>query len=425
MLHPVLEAAFTELDQTRVRWCLLRRPESLLAPSGDVDLLVERWDAHRLRPALERAGFLAVPAPHGARELLFVSYDASSGSWLLLEVVTELSFGRHLGWRTRAESGCLDRRRREGPLAVLSPDDAFWCLVLHGLLEKSTLRPHHRRQLLDLRPAASPHGPLARVLGSACPPGWDPTEVLRCVERAEWTRLEELGPSLRRSWRRRRPLDAIGAGARYAVEVLRQPTVLARRRGLAIALMGPNGVGKSTLARGLSESFPLPTRVVYMGLWRKEPAGRTPSWLRPALVPLLRPARIWSLYLRAQYHQLHGRLVVYDRYVYDALLPPQPPLRRLKAAYFWLLAHACPRPELVVGLEAPSAVAYARKGENSPAEQERERRGYAALVGRVRGLRVVDATGSPAQVRAAVESLLWQRYAERWAGRRPGTGLRP
>ncbi|MGI8699379.1 MAG: hypothetical protein ACR2J0_09600 [Mycobacteriales bacterium] len=416
-MHPVLEAAFSELDRAQVRWCLLRRPESLTAPPGDVDLLVDRRDRDRLQPALERAGLVLVPVPDVAREMVFVGYDVPSDSWLVLELVTELSFGRHLRYPTRAEAGCLDRRQRQGPLVLLSTDDAFWSLVLHCLLEKSTLRAHHRQQLRDLGPAAVADGPLAQVVGRACPAGWDAPGVLRCIERGDWHRLERLGPQFKRSWRRRHPLEGARASGRWVLMLLQQPGVLVRRRGLAVALVGPNGVGKSTLARGLSDAFPLPSRVLYMGLW-KERHGRSFRWLSPALAVLARPGRVWSLFLQAQYHQLQGRLVVYDRYVYDALLPPKPPLRRLKAVYFWLLAHACPAPDMVIGLEAPSAVAYARKGENSPAEQERERLAYAGLVGRVRRLLVVDATGSRAQVRAAVQSLLWQRYAARWAGRR-------
>src|SRR5947208_14851621 len=41
---------------------------------------------------------------------------------------------------------------------------------------------------------------------------------------------------------------------------------LRRRRGLSIALLGPDGAGKSTLAMGIQHSFVFPVRLVYMGL---------------------------------------------------------------------------------------------------------------------------------------------------------------
>ena len=82
-------------------------------------------------------------------------------------------------------------------------------------------------------------------------------------------------------------------------------------------------------------------------------------------------------------HARRGRLVVFDRYTYDALLPITGSWRPLKRPYFWVLAHLAPRPDLVLVLDLPGEVAFARKGEFTPEGLEAVRQGFLALVPRL------------------------------------------
>ena len=92
------------------------------------------------------------------------------------------------------------------------------------------------------------------------------------------------------------------------------------RKGLTVALLGPDGVGKSTLLAGLAASYPVPVRQIYMGMWQG--AGR-PGYTRLHAVAaiVLRPFRVWWRVACGAVHARRGRLVVFDRYTYDALLP--------------------------------------------------------------------------------------------------------
>jgi thymidylate kinase len=185
---------------------------------------------------------------------------------------------------------------------------------------------------------------------------------------------------------------------------------------MSIALLGPNGVGKSTAAAQLQRAFPFESRVLYMGLWKaansRDDRGRVATLLEIAW----RPLRLWGRYLVAQYHQLRGRLVIFDRYVYEALLPPAPPWLRLKRVYFWLLARVVPHPAAVVVLDAPGHVTYARKQENPPHQLDSERRLYAALAARVPSFELIDAAAPPSVVHAEISELVWRRLAHRWQG---------
>jgi hypothetical protein len=404
--HPLLRRLFAALYEERLSWLLLRAPADLAAPSGDVDLLVAREDCDALIELARRLGFVALPGWDTAPDLLLVCYDRPSDRWLVLDVATTIAF-RSAGWQSEeAARQVLRRRRWRHELATPAAGDAFWLLLLHCLLDKDCIAPHYRLRLAALAPHAA-HSVVATAVLSSLDDGVTARGVIDAVVQGRWATLEQHGGALRAELRRARPLsDRIAAFARRMRAVARRVPAVRRRRGVSVALLGPNGVGKSTLAAGLRDSFPLGARIVYMGVWK---AGATTF-----AGPLVRPLRIWRRYLLARYHQARGRLVVFDRYVYEAALPPHPPFRRLKRVYHWLLRHAVPMPDVVVLLDVAGSVAYRRKQENPPDELERERRVYRGLASSVPALALVDASQDAAAVRADVTAIVWRRSAARW-----------
>ena len=184
-----------------------------------------------------------------------------------------------------------------------------------------------------------------------------------------------------------------------------------RPRGLSVALLGPDGVGKSTLVAGLAATYPLPVRTIYMGMWQ---GAGGPGYTRLDAVRaiLVRPFRVWARVARGAVYVARGHLVLFDRYTYDALLPVSGSLRWLKLPYFRVLAHLAPRPDLVLVLDLPGEVAFARKGEFSPEGLEAVRQGFLALAPRV-GAEIVDASAPPEQVRADVTERILRRHRAR------------
>ena len=412
-LHPVLEIVFRAFEEADIRWCLLRIPASWTAPEGDVDLLIDPVHMENVREILQALEFVPLPAGIRSFHTHFLRYHRPTDCWIWLDIVTALAFGPFSMLQTRAEAACLARRQRHEAGAVLAPEDAFWALLLHCLLDKGGIAPHHRIRLRELVEAACTDGPLAQVVAASCPPGWTLERMVECVSLGDWATVEPLAPSLTTTWLRRHSITVLQTLLQQGLWRADRLVKRFRRRGLSVALLGPDGAGKSTLAAAIQNSFIFPVRIVYMGLT----GGFLPHVARlrvPGLVLLGRLLVFWSRYFIAQYHTMCGRLVVFDRYIYDAAVPHPERLTWLRRASRWVDGHACPGPDLVFVLNAPGEVMYERKRSYSPEQLEDWRRHYLALPQRIPQLAIVDTTQPQDAVRTEVVHRIWQQYAARW-----------
>lgn len=425
-MHHKLASLFSALNEAGIEWTLLRVPRNPEFPPGDVDLLVRSEDLTAFQTVARSAGFVGLPGWQEWPSLVYIAFDRAAARFLVLDVTDRIAFGRRGELPTDLARGVLQRRVWDGEVATPSPDDAFWLLLLHCVLDKGAVPEHYRERLLAGAVDAGIGGPFARLLDAL--PGRradSGAESLRIAAvSGNWDGLTAAAEPLREAMQ-----DALSVRQRASVRVeqarraFRRPALLAQRRGLSIALLGTNGAGKSTLSEGIRRTFPLPVTGVYMGLWKN--ADNNPSRRRQLVDVVLRPFRAWAKFLRARTLQARGDLVVFDRYVYDARRPPAPPAVLAKRIYFWLLSRACGAPDLTVLLDLPGAVAFGRKGEDGINETEIERQEFLAL-GEELELHVVDATRSADEVRGEVLALIWDAYRARWGQPPVGTvGLRP
>jgi thymidylate kinase len=208
------------------------------------------------------------------------------------------------------------------------------------------------------------------------------------------------------------------------------------RPGFTVALIGPDGAGKTTVARRLEHALPFRVKYVYMGvnpdssnyllpttravhaLRRRRGAKADTAGPRDSRVPervlprttiqrgrrsarsfvrlANRLAEEWSRAVIASAHRRRGSIVVFDRhfladyYAYDvAAKPRRTASRRLHG---FILSRLYPRPDLVIYLDAPAEILLARKGEGTLESLERRRREYLELGQILQGFAVVDAT---------------------------------
>ena len=230
-----------------------------------------------------------------------------------------------------------------------------------------------------------------------------------------------------------------------------------RRRGFTVALIGPDGAGKTSVARGLGGSVGRPVSYLYMGVSAdssnsllpttrlaralKRRRGAAPDTSGPrdhsdvAAPPRRGPTRLlrsvraslrlanrlaeeWSRQARASALVRRGSIVVFDRhffadyYAYDIAAGARRPLaRRLHGL---ILARLYPRPDLTIYLDAPADVLLARKGEGTPELLERRRADYLDLAHVLDPFVVVDATSTLEDVTQEVAGVVTE-FADRRA----------
>lgn len=200
----------------------------------------------------------------------------------------------------------------------------------------------------------------------------------------------------------------------------------------SVALIGPDGAGKTSLTARLRTSCPASIKCLYMGINIEAsdhalPTSRlaeyfkrlqniksgvyrsgedSPSqgenekrglggWLWAIGCLINRLLEEWYRQLLSWGYQICGYAVVYDRhFLYDFTLDgigeeKQPGDKRL---HRWLLEHCYPRPCLTIYLDAPGEMLFARKGEKTMEELERRRQAFLRLGERVKNFVQIDAT---------------------------------
>ena len=83
-----LARTLSALEQSDIRWALLRGEAELGAPGADVDVLVATGDFPRLTGELRELGFGRLRRPGHGPHTFFLAYDPAEDRWVKLDVVT-------------------------------------------------------------------------------------------------------------------------------------------------------------------------------------------------------------------------------------------------------------------------------------------------------------------------------------------------
>lgn len=224
----------------------------------------------------------------------------------------------------------------------------------------------------------------------------------------------------------------------------------------SVALIGSDGAGKSTVAQWLESTFTLPLKTLYMGINAESsnvalPTSRLIAYVKQARRKRTDPAQVgktmhtaagtekkpkgtlwaairllnnlaeeWYRQLLSWRYQRKGYIVVYDRHFqfdfeYDNGTKGQN--RRLSdRIHRWCLAKLYPRPDLVIYLDAPAEVLFARKGEATLEWLESRRRSFLDQEAKTPGFIRVDATQPLKAVCREVGGRIMEFYEARQRG---------
>lgn len=434
---------FEALNHAAINYCLLRGYDELEKHENrqEIDLLVEVEHLPLLTQILATKKFVRLPSWGYAPHHFFVAFDKTTDAWLKFDVVTKLLYGKPIrNLSLNITKICLHRRRWREPTYVPAPEDEFIMLLLHCLLDKASLKNNHRRRLGELYKEIDKGQAARKQLGGYIERFLEPALAKDSLDQAvhadDWQSVIDRRSVLVQQFFRRDPF--LGIWRNVCERLLRRmrPLLFAiRRRGFCVTLLAPDGAGKTTLAQALIHDAQLHARSIYTGtnvdakgIWLP-----TSRWLdkrvraldttetrqfhpRQILFKALhfinRLVEVWYRLSVATFHMLCGKIVVFDRYIYDSWLTPRSmtPWKRLRR---WLLEAPWPTPDIVIFLDAPGQMLYQRKGEHTPEWLERQRFAYIGLKQRIPHMVIVDATRTANEVRCNVTSLIWNHYRTR------------
>lgn len=197
LVRSLLDEVFAGLDAAHVRWAVLRGSRLLDGPLHDVDLLVAADDLPAFEDVAFELGAVALPRRLHPWHRFYRLEVGHSGDRVVLDVVTTLEHARPQRLHTGLEEPCLAHRRLVGGVWVLDPTDEFWTVLLHCLLDKTTVSARRRDELVHALSALQRPSPGEQVFAELCPPDWSADRAIAAVGGADWEALARLGRLLR------------------------------------------------------------------------------------------------------------------------------------------------------------------------------------------------------------------------------------
>jgi thymidylate kinase len=436
-LSHFLRLLFRLLDEHEIRYCVLHSCQGLPdeLPS-DLDLAVHPRDRARLPPVFQGLldeGYRPVQCCHhaGGHAFDFAWFEVRGMRSAHVDVASENRQGGLI--LMRGEDMVLGRRRANG-FWTADPAVEFAYLLVKKTLKGSLPCRQAERLKALVDEIGSPRA--ENTAGDVFGKHWKERVVEACKVGSLGGLLGDLKKRLWFTILTKDPLNPL----RYLLgEVPRLIGRSLRPVGLFVVILGPDGVGKSTLVGRIGESLASAAfRRFRIFHWRPMVIAPQKETGMPATDPHAQPPRgalgsilaLFGIFLDyglgfgfvIRPFLTRAGLVIFDRYYHDLLIDP---LRYRYGGPIWLvkfLGRFIPPPDLLfLVLDAEDEVILSRKREVPPEELRRQREGYrqfttdverATLVKTDRGIEPTVAEAS----RFIVEYLAqrFQRRHARW-----------
>jgi thymidylate kinase len=420
-LRDFLLTLFQLLENNGVQYCVVHSWETLPEElPNDLDLAITNDDQAKMLPVfdgLRAKGYFPIQVlNHSANGNFFVFFwtEPSGAKTAAVDIVSE---HRRAGMTLATGEQMVANRQRQGTFWTASPEVEFAYL----LAKKSFKRKASENQARRLKLLAEQLGTskAERLASEFLPGDSNRRAVESCLGSSPADFLKDGRKKLWRKSVTRRPWKLFPYFGKEAWRlVLRwfQPT------GITVAIIGPDGVGKSTVIGGLIEALDI-------AFWRRH---RLFHWRpniiapKPDLGPVPDPhgermrGRLASmLYLSGFFIDYYtgylllirrllakSNLVLFDRYFHDVLVDPRRYRYGGPERFARVLSGLVPEPDLVILLDADSDLIRQRKSELPSEEIERQRQAYLQLrFKRARIVLVKTSTGIDESVCAAATAI--------------------
>ena len=386
---------FITLEQKRVRSCAMQGWEELLEQcrhESAFELAVHPDDRATLLSVMDLLG------TDGYRLVQVLNYSAR---------VTALTFAwfENLSLKTIRIDLVFEQLgnpQKARNLWIAGPSAAFVCTLLR-CIAKGTITTRERLRmegLIEKLGISGAEGIAAGLVGGKL--------AKRIVEEAQAGGLEKLLQKLKPAVARRQLLNKPSQGLDFLWrEAKRRISSWKQPPGLSLVLLGPDGVGKSTLVSGMVSSLAPIFSGEHISHWR--PGVVVPirdgdkSEANPHDDPP-RSAFLSVLYLlgfcldfwvghavRIRPQMAQAKFVIFDRYYYDLLVDQ---VRYRYSGPQWLLPFLLRfipnREQIVLILDAPESVILSRKRQLTLPELQRQRIAYRGLTNTLGDAHIIE-----------------------------------
>jgi len=429
----LLRTLFRALEEKAIRYCVLHSYEGLPdeLPS-DLDLVVHPEDVTRLPfvfLALREQGYRPVQCLNYAIKGYYFVFFWPEGRVLKSVAIDFICEHRQSGLILASGESLLVGRRRQESIWVADPSTEFAYLLAKKILKGAV--PARQVQRLKLLVGVLGRIPAQMVAGVLFGKKWAVPVVEACAKGSIATLLRKLRFRLLLRTNAIDPLNTVRYLLVDAVRLMRRclwPT------GLFVVVLGPDGVGKSTLIDCLTQSAGSAFRRHRMFhwrpglLWRRQSIGlvldphgqslRSPWSSAVKLLALMLDYWLGYLLVVRPFLARSG-LVLFDRYFHDLLVDP---IRYRYGGPQWLprvLVRLLPQPDLMLILDAPEHLILSRKQEVDREEVVRQLLAYIKVAESFPQAFVLDASRPLSEVgeQAAREtvSFLERRFQHRYS----------
>jgi len=413
-----LRTFFRELEEKGVRYCVLRNYEGLpySLGEGDLDIYVTPEDAQRIEEVITLvARKMRMRVIQRVYTFHVVGYTVVWNDVSVAEPGIHIDVMRRFAWRGVEFFPCrelFEKQRKLRGISVPHPvHEAFISLLdrvlwggevgkKHSQSIASTITEHEQEwsRLLSLTFGSSTAETILKSLRKE-----DLDYLLQHQSLLQWK-------SLLHGFLRNPGKNVSG----FLLHYLHQLRNLLRPRGFFVALIGPDGAGKSTIVEGLDKALlrlHLITRVFH---WRpflfkplrdltrtivtnqipksSETSGTLVSFLR---LMYYTADYIIGYFLRVLPVLRRGGIVLFDRYFFDYSVDPERVRTKFLGGMPRFLYRFVPHPDAVFLVQADPETIHSRKPELSIAEIDRQLKAFQNLSRFVGPLLTVATEGNP------------------------------
>ena len=432
----VARALIAALSDECKAYCILsgyqQLPDSF---DSDIDFMVDKEDFRRLPHIIETLSlqtdtklFQSIEHEITGRAYLLASLSSNGVTFIQLDSASDY---RHFDSLWLRSSEVLPARRWH-PRGFWIPSPAHeFAYYLVKRINKSEFTPQHGSILRRLY-AEDPSG-CNEMIARFWRPQIQRNALIQMANSNDWSPLIADLETFHEELMRNTGESSLQKVASIPSRGLHFLGRVVRPTGGFVALMGPDGCGKSTVLNAISQQFAPAFRNIQRFHMRPYLLGRANSAKGPVTDPHGQPPRgmlasvakvfyfaadyVFGYLLKILPALIRTRLVLFDRYMYDLLVDSK---RVRYGGPHWLLRFATrfiPRPDLVVLLDAPPEVLWSRKQEVPFEEVTRQRSAYRQIAGKMRSTVIVNAELPPGEVIDRVADAIIDYFAARTARR--------